>query len=236
MSAVAVTVRDFGACCHCRHPRSGCSPVSSRRNTAVPDSYPMTLNALRLMQQSTNRRPVVAYDDRTVEQALMSLKSVGPCVSCTVARRSHDRHRHVADERGISVRAAGAVGAGCAARRPPTRSPPASNGCCRPTSRRRSRPCSTLAAAPSRWRRLERHLAIVSRWVATLGEQTVDPDVAARRRRVLRRCQRGDPRPSLAGQPEAGPSTGGPSGAGSSAVGASGVDQATADLVRRSRY
>ena len=48
------------------------------KEAAVPESYPLTLSALRLAcNQSTNRRPVVAYDDRTVENALMSLKSVG---------------------------------------------------------------------------------------------------------------------------------------------------------------
>jgi len=48
------------------------------KEAAVPESYPLTLSALRLAcNQSTNRRPVVAYDDRTVENALTSLKSVG---------------------------------------------------------------------------------------------------------------------------------------------------------------
>ena len=38
------------------------------KEAAVPDSYPLTLNALRLAcNQSTNRDPIVAYDDRTVE-------------------------------------------------------------------------------------------------------------------------------------------------------------------------
>lgn len=48
------------------------------KEAAVPESYPLTLNALRLAcNQATNRRPVVSYDDRTVEGALLSLKSVG---------------------------------------------------------------------------------------------------------------------------------------------------------------
>ncbi len=48
------------------------------KEAAVPESYPLSLNALRLAcNQSTNRRPVVAYDDRTVENALVMLKSVG---------------------------------------------------------------------------------------------------------------------------------------------------------------
>ncbi len=71
------------------------------KEAAVPESYPLTLSALRLAcNQSTNRRPVVAYDDRTVESALMSLKSAG------LARFVHPSHggrttryRHTAGER-----------------------------------------------------------------------------------------------------------------------------------------
>ena len=48
------------------------------KEAAVPESYPLTAQrpATRC-NQSTNRRPVVSYDDRTVEAALLSLKSVG---------------------------------------------------------------------------------------------------------------------------------------------------------------
>ena len=46
------------------------------KEAAVPESYPLTLNALRLAcNQTTNRRPVVDYDDRTVVDAVQSLKS-----------------------------------------------------------------------------------------------------------------------------------------------------------------
>ena len=67
----------------------------------MPESYPLTLNALRLAcNQSTNRRPVVSYDDRTVEAALLSLKSVG---LVRFVHPSHGgrttRYRHTADER-----------------------------------------------------------------------------------------------------------------------------------------
>ena len=48
------------------------------KEAAVPESYPLTLNALRLAcNQTTNRRPVVDYDDRTVVDAVQSLKSRG---------------------------------------------------------------------------------------------------------------------------------------------------------------
>ncbi|HWL45711.1 MAG TPA: DUF480 domain-containing protein [Ilumatobacter sp.] len=75
--------------------------VLIEKETTVPDSYPLTLNALRLgCNQTSNRFPIVAYEDRTVENALMSLKSIG------LARFVHPSHggrtiryRHVADER-----------------------------------------------------------------------------------------------------------------------------------------
>jgi uncharacterized protein YceH (UPF0502 family) len=71
------------------------------KQATVPDSYPLTLNSLRLAcNQSTNRDPVVAYDDRTVEAALVSLKSMG---LVRFVHPSHGgrtiRYRHVADER-----------------------------------------------------------------------------------------------------------------------------------------
>jgi uncharacterized protein len=71
------------------------------KEAAVPESYPLTLNALRLAcNQSTNRRPVLSYDDRTVEAALLSLKSVG---LVRFVHPSHGgrttRYRHTADER-----------------------------------------------------------------------------------------------------------------------------------------
>ena len=78
------------------------------KEAAVPESYPLTLNALRLAcNQATNRRPVVSYDDRTVEAALLSLKSVG--LSASSIRRT-----------------AGA--------RPAIATPPTSDGVCRPAS------------------------------------------------------------------------------------------------------
>jgi uncharacterized protein len=71
------------------------------KETTVPDSYPLTLNALRLAcNQTSNRDPVVTYDDRTVETALLSLKSMG---LVRFVHPSHGgrtiRYRHAADER-----------------------------------------------------------------------------------------------------------------------------------------
>lgn len=71
------------------------------KEAAVPEGYPLTLNALRLAcNQTTNRRPVASYDDRTVESALLSLKSVG---LVHFVHPSHGgrttRYRHAAGER-----------------------------------------------------------------------------------------------------------------------------------------
>lgn len=71
------------------------------KEATVPDSYPLSLNALRLAcNQTSNRHPVVAWDDRTVENALLSLKSMG---LVRFVHPSHGgrtiRYRHVADER-----------------------------------------------------------------------------------------------------------------------------------------
>jgi uncharacterized protein YceH (UPF0502 family) len=71
------------------------------KEVGVPDSYPLTLNALRLAcNQSTNRHPIVAYDDRTVESALLSLKSMGLVRFVHPAHGGRTtRYRHTADER-----------------------------------------------------------------------------------------------------------------------------------------
>jgi hypothetical protein len=71
------------------------------KESATPDSYPLTLNALRLAcNQSTNRHPVVSYDDRTVEAALLSLKSMGLVRFVHPAHGGRTvRYRHAADER-----------------------------------------------------------------------------------------------------------------------------------------
>ena len=89
------------------------------KEATVPDSYPLTLNALRLAcNQTTNRDPIVAYDDRTVENALLSLKSMG---LVRFVHPSHGgrtiRYRHVADERWrLSTAELGGAGRARAAR------------------------------------------------------------------------------------------------------------------------
>lgn len=71
------------------------------QEAAVPEAVPLTLNALRLAcNQPLGRDPVVAYDDRTVEDTLLSLKSRGLArfVPPSAEVRT-TRYRHRADER-----------------------------------------------------------------------------------------------------------------------------------------
>ena len=48
------------------------------KQLTTPDQYPLTLNALLLAcNQSSNRDPVLAFDEGTVDQALAALKAAG---------------------------------------------------------------------------------------------------------------------------------------------------------------
>ena len=71
------------------------------QEAAAPDAVPLTLNTLRLAcNQTSGRDPVVAYDDRTVEDTLLSLKSRGLArfVAPSAEVRT-TRYRHRADDR-----------------------------------------------------------------------------------------------------------------------------------------
>ena len=72
------------------------------REAVAPEAYPVTLNDLRLAcNQTSGRDPVVAYDDRTVEDTLLALKSKG-LAGFVLARAPGERttrYRHRADER-----------------------------------------------------------------------------------------------------------------------------------------
>ena len=76
-----------------------------------PDAYPVSLNTLRLAcNQAEGRQPVVAYDDRTVEEAAWLLKSKGLARDTPSGR--HDRsacYSHRADDRWRMSRAELAV-------------------------------------------------------------------------------------------------------------------------------
>ena len=71
--------------------------IEKQRTT--PDVYPLSLNALRLAcNQSTNRDPVVAYDEPTIRDALQRLSSRG-WVRLASGRGSRAvKYRHLFDE------------------------------------------------------------------------------------------------------------------------------------------
>jgi uncharacterized protein len=65
----------------------------------TPDAYPLSLNALRLAcNQSTNREPVVDYDEQTVVEALRRLALRGWTRLASRARSRARKYRHLLDE------------------------------------------------------------------------------------------------------------------------------------------
>ena len=89
------------------------SPIEARvigslaeKQLTTPQQYPLTINALVLAcNQTSNRDPVVAYDDGTVELALSSLREAGLLRLVHPSHgRSATRYRQVIDERfGLDV-------------------------------------------------------------------------------------------------------------------------------------
>jgi uncharacterized protein len=73
----------------------------AEKQLTTPQQYPLTLNALVLAcNQSSNREPVVAYDEGLVEIALSSLKDAGLLRFVHPSHgRSVTRYRQVIDER-----------------------------------------------------------------------------------------------------------------------------------------
>jgi uncharacterized protein YceH (UPF0502 family) len=73
----------------------------AEKQLTTPQQYPLTLNALVLAcNQTSNRDPVVAYDETTVEQTLSSLKEAGLLRFVHPSQgRSATRYRQVLDER-----------------------------------------------------------------------------------------------------------------------------------------
>jgi uncharacterized protein YceH (UPF0502 family) len=79
----------------------------AEKQLSTPQQYPLTLNALVLAcNQSSNRDPVVNYDELVVEVALSSLKDAGFLRFVHPSHgRSVTRYRQVLDERfGLSAR------------------------------------------------------------------------------------------------------------------------------------
>jgi uncharacterized protein YceH (UPF0502 family) len=75
---------------------AGCL-VEKQRTT--PDAYPLSLNALRLAcNQSTNRDPVVSYDEATVSEALRRLALRGWTRLASGAGSRARKYRHLLGE------------------------------------------------------------------------------------------------------------------------------------------
>jgi uncharacterized protein YceH (UPF0502 family) len=71
--------------------------VEKQRTT--PDQYPLTLNALRLAcNQSTNRDPVVDYDDATIRDALARLRQRGWARYASGPGSRAAKYRHLFDD------------------------------------------------------------------------------------------------------------------------------------------
>ena len=65
----------------------------------TPDQYPLTLNALRLAcNQSTNRDPVVDYDEHTVREAADRLTQYGVARMASGHSSRSIKYRHLAEE------------------------------------------------------------------------------------------------------------------------------------------
>ena len=71
--------------------------IEKQRTT--PDAYPLSLNALRLAcNQSTNREPVVDYDERTIKTALERMSNRGWTRFASGASSRALKYRHLLDE------------------------------------------------------------------------------------------------------------------------------------------
>lgn len=65
------------------------------KEITLPDYYPMTLNALvTACNQTTNRDPIVRYDERTVLRALESMKSHGYVFEVSIVGGRTLKYRH----------------------------------------------------------------------------------------------------------------------------------------------
>ncbi|MFM8238075.1 MAG: YceH family protein, partial [Actinomycetota bacterium] len=66
----------------------------------TPDHYPLSVNAIvAACNQTTNREPVVIYDEPTVEHALDELREADLARRIRATGQRVVKHRHVVDER-----------------------------------------------------------------------------------------------------------------------------------------
>lgn len=69
------------------------------KEATTPDQYPLTLNSLRLAcNQTSNRSPVVSYDDATIEATLDSLRERGLARVVHSVHHRAVKYRHVVGE------------------------------------------------------------------------------------------------------------------------------------------
>jgi uncharacterized protein len=69
------------------------------KQRTTPDTYPLTLNALRAAcNQSTNREPVVDYDEQTIRDALERLRRRGFTRLTSYHGSRAAKYRHLLDE------------------------------------------------------------------------------------------------------------------------------------------
>ena len=69
------------------------------KQQTTPDAYPLTLNSLRLAcNQSTNREPVVEYDEATVRDAAQRLGQIGWARMASYHGSRAAKYRHLLDE------------------------------------------------------------------------------------------------------------------------------------------
>jgi uncharacterized protein YceH (UPF0502 family) len=67
------------------------------KESATPDNYPLSTNALvSACNQSTNREPVVSYDARLIDTTMLELRTAG--LARTVTGGRANKHKHVLDE------------------------------------------------------------------------------------------------------------------------------------------
>jgi acyl-CoA reductase-like NAD-dependent aldehyde dehydrogenase len=73
--------------------------VLMEKSVTTPDNYPLSLNAtVTACNQTTNRDPVVHYDERTVEAALDALRERGVVRRIKAAGQRVIKYRHTVDE------------------------------------------------------------------------------------------------------------------------------------------
>jgi hypothetical protein len=69
------------------------------KSATTPDNYPLSANALRVAcNQTTNRDPVVDYDQRTVDAIMIELRQRGLARTVHQSGSRVPKHRHVLDD------------------------------------------------------------------------------------------------------------------------------------------